>query len=112
MNDKTYVNGCDAFSDSTWLNSGDHGGRSNGEVIGFVDENSMDIIKDKYTQSACLGVYIDMRITSYDGAVYDKVWDFWDMKPLFDDSPNQSMIVYPERHRLGDRMERGLVKLL
>ena len=83
------------MSDSEWLNSGDKGGRSNGEFIGFVDNNSMDIIKDRYTVSACLGFYIDMRITKYDGAVYDKVWDFWDAKLLFDTQPNQSLIVYP-----------------
>ena len=111
-NSNSFVRGCDATSDSDWLNSGNGGGRSNGEFVGFVEENCMDIIRDKYTVSACLGFYLDMRITKYDGAVYDKVWDFWDGKPLFNIEPNQSHIVYPERHLLKDRMESGKVKLL
>ena len=72
----------------------------------------MDMIKDKYTTSACIGLYIDMRVAEYDGAEYKKVWDFWDFKPLFDPSENESMIIYPQPHNLKERMESGRLKLL
>ena len=109
---RTYTRGCDILSDDGKRLGGDSGGHAIGEFVGFVDPNSMDVIKDKYTVSACIGLHIDMRITKYDGAIYDKVFDFWDFKFLFDDSENQSMIVYPKPHNLKERMEGGSVKLL
>ena len=109
---RTYTRGVDILSDDGKRTGGDGGGHAFGEMVGFVDPNSMDVIKDKYTVSACLGLYIDMRINKYDGAIYDKVFDFWDFKFLFDDSENQSMIVYPKPHNLRERMEGGSVKLL
>lgn len=109
---RTYTRGVDILSDDGKITGGDSGGHATGEFVGFVDPNSMDVIMDKYTVSACIGLYIDMRITKYDGAIYDKVFDFWDFKFLFDQRENQSMIVYPKPHNLKERMEGGSVKLL
>ena len=111
-NGASYTKGSDLMSDSAKENGGNKGGRSGGEFVGFVDPNSMDVIKDKYTRSACIGFYIDMRVTAYDGAIYDKVFDFWDFKNLFDVSQNESMVVVPQPHNLKERMEGGKVKLL
>ncbi len=110
-NGASYMRGSDIM-DSNGGNHADKGGRSAGEFVGFIDPDSMDVIKDKYTTSACIGVYIDMRVDAYDGASYDKVWDFWDFKPLFDTSENESMIIYPKPHNLRERMEGGSIKLL
>lgn len=108
----TYTGGNNILSDDGKELGGEQGGRAGGEFVGFVDPNSMDIIRDKYTTSACLGLYIDMRITKYDGAVYDKVFDFWDFKLLFETRDIGSKIIYPEPHNLGERMDTGKVKLL
>lgn len=108
----SYTNGCSIMTDDGKQLGGDQGGRAGGEFVGFVEPNSMDVIKDKYTTSACLGLYIDMRITKYDGAIYDKVYDFWDFKFLFDHKQNQSRIVYPQPHLLSERMDNQSIKLL
>ena len=111
-NGASYTKGCNIMINKNYENSGDKGGRSAGEFVGFVDPASMDMIKDKYTTSACIGLYIDMRVAEYDGAEYKKIWDFWDFKPLFDPSENESMIIYPQPHNLKERMESGRLKLL
>lgn len=110
-NGASYTNGCNLMNSSGEQHA-DKGGRSAGEFVGFVDPDSMDVIKDKYTTSACIGLYIDMRVDTYDGAIFDKVYDFWDMKPLFDTSENESRIIYPKPHNLRERMEGGSIKLL
>lgn len=109
-NTRTY--GASILSDDAKLNGGYEGGRSGGEFVGFVDPNSMDVIQDRFTISACVGLWIGMQITDYDGASYDKCFDFWDMKLLFDDTENDSRIVYPAPHNLQERMENESVKLL
>ena len=111
QNGASYTNGCNLMNTSGEQHC-DKGGRSAGEFIGFVDPDSMDVIKDKYTTSACIGLYIDMRLDEYDAAIFDKVYDFWDMKPLFDTSENESMVIYPKPHNLRERMEGGSIKLL
>ena len=111
QNGASFTQGCNLMN-TNGEQHGDKGGRSAGEFIGFVDPDSMDIIKDKYTTSACIGLYIDMRLDTYDGAIFDKVYDFWDFKPLFDTSENESMIIYPKPHNLRERMEGGSIQLL
>ena len=111
-NGSTYTRGFDILSTDNDENGSDEGGHSVGEFVGFVDPNSMSVIKDKYTNSACIGLYLCMENVKYDGASYDKVINFWDFKPLFDMSSNQSRIVVPTPHSLKERMETGSIKLL
>jgi len=111
-NGRSYSRGIDILTSDDKITGGDAGGHACGEYVGFVDPNSMDLIKDKYSVSACIGLWVEMHINKYDGASYDKVFDFWDFKPLFDVDENQSMIVYPQPHNLRERMEQSKVKLL
>ena len=111
-NRESYTKGNDILSTDPDENVGDKGGHSSGLLVGFVDPNSMSVIKDKYTTSACVGMYLAMDNVEYDWASYDKVYNFWDFKPLFDTRPNQSLIIYPQPHSLKERMESGRVKLL
>jgi len=111
-NSSTFIKGNDILSTDKNENGSDQGGHSVGQFVGFVDPNSMSVIKDRYTNSACVGIYLAMENVKNDGAPYDKVINFWDFKPLFDVSSNQSRIVVPTPHSLRERMETNSVKLL
>ena len=83
-----------------------------GEVIGLVDENSMDVIKDKYTISACVGIaHRDIGL-AYNSAKYPKWRSWWDVQFLFTDDFNGSEIVLPEPYLLKDKLQNRKLQLL
>jgi len=102
-NDASYYSGTNIFEGDPDHTAGNDKG---GEVVLFVDEDSRDVIQDKYTSSACVGVHIAMEINEYDAAVWNKVYDFFDIKFLFDTAEStDSRIIYPEPHHLDQRLE-------
>ena len=110
-NGNTYTRGNDILALGN-ENESDKGGHSAGQFVGFVDSNSMGVIKDKYTNSACIGIYFTLINCEYNWATYDHVHDFWDFKLLFDTGNNDSRIVVPEPMLLKERMDDYKVKLL
>ena len=83
-----------------------------GEVIGLVDENSMDVIKDKYTISACVGIAHRDKGLAYNSAKYPKWRSWWDVQFLFTDDFSGSEIVLPEPFLLKDKLQNRKIQLL
>ena len=83
-----------------------------GEVVGFVDEDSMDIIKDKYTISACIGIAHRDFTGSYNSAKYPKWRSWWDVQYLHTDEFIGSEIIIPEPFLLKEKLQDRKLKLL
>ena len=122
-NSNTYTIGTDLFAkdvkadDDAGVDSEDArlgNNRAGGEVIGFVEDDCIDVIKDRYTRCACIGIYVSYHVVKYDPAKYDKIHNWWDFKLLFDTDrkAENSRIIIPQPHLLSDRIDDGKVKLL
>ena len=83
-----------------------------GEFVGFVDEDSMDIIKDRYTISACIGIHHRDEIFSYNTGKFPKWRSWWDASFLWTDDYIGSEIVIPQPYLLRERMEDRKIKIV
>ena len=85
-----------------------------GEFVLFADNNAIDLIKDKYTRSACIGIAMMFDKYDYEPLTRKRAHDLWDFKLLFEPSLDipKSRLVIPKPHNLRERMEDAKVKLL
>ena len=85
-----------------------------GEYCMFASDNAIDLIKDRYTRSACIGMAFMIGKDSYEPLTRQRYYELWDFKLLYDkptlDKPS-SKLVMPEPHLLSDRMDNARLKL-
>ena len=111
-NSKSFTRGVDIVGRSSSAQEKLASYHYSGEFVGFVDEDSMDIIKDRYTVSACIGLHHRDEITKFNGGVFPKWRSWWDCSFLWTDDYMGSEIIIPQPHNLRERMEDRKIKLL